>query len=257
MRSFLGFLCFLAVCWRITPSYAESPSLVILAASSLTESLQNVATAWSAQGHPMPSFSFDASSRLAKQIEMGAPADLFFSADSDWMDAVQAKNQIDPATRKNLLGNSLVMVLPATSSLSLGQAADLAHPEFKRVGLAGENVPAGKYARAALQTLQVWPMVQDRVINGDNVRTVLGWVATGEVDAGAVYATDAKVNPGVRVAFTFPPSSYPPIVYPVAIVKSSQQRSDAEQFLNYCASEAGMAVFLAAGFTAAPSSASK
>jgi molybdate transport system substrate-binding protein len=149
------------------------------------------------------------------------------------------------------------MVLPANSTLSLGQASDLAHPEFKRVGLAGENVPAGKYARAALQALQVWPSVQDRVINGDNVRTVLGWVATGEVDAGAVYATDAKVEARVRVAFSFPPSSYPPIVYPAAIVKSSQQRSDAAQFLNYCASEAGMAVFLSAGFTAAPSSASQ
>jgi len=231
---------------------AEEPGVVVLAAASLTESLQAAATLWSARGHPKVTLSFDASSRLARQIEAGAPADAFFSADQEWMDYLAGKGKIDPATRVTLLGNALVAVVPASSTLALREARDLSRPELRHLGLAGENVPAGKYGRAALQRLGVWDGVKDRVQSGDNVRSVLSWVAQGEVDAGLVYATDAKVEPAVRVAFTFPEGSHPPITYPAAVVEGAAHARDAAGFLSFCQSGDGMAVFLAAGFTPAP-----
>lgn len=233
------------------PAVADDPAVVVLAASSLTETLQKLATAWTAQGHPKVALSFDASSRLAKQIEAGAPSDAFFSADSEWMDYLANKGLIDPATRTNLLGNTLVAVLPVASKLSVTNARDLGRPEILHLALAGESVPAGKYARAALTSQGAWEGVKDRVVSGDNVRTVLRWVASGEADAGAVYATDARVEPGVKVAFTFPTGSYPTIVYPAAVTKGATHAKDAADFLSYCRSPEGMAVFLAAGFTAA------
>lgn len=231
---------------------ADPAPVVVLAASSLTEALQKVGAAWTAKGHPAVTFSFDASSKLAKQVEAGAPADAFFSADADWMDYLDQRGLIDPTTRANLLGNSLVAVVPASATMAVATAADLAKPEIKHLALAGENVPAGKYGRAALVSLGAWDAVQARVVSGDNVRTVLGWVATGEADAGVVYVTDAKVETKVKVAFTFPATSHPPIVYPTAVVKGAAHAKDAADFLAYCKSAEGMAVFGAAGFTAAP-----
>lgn len=226
--------------------------IVVLAASSLTETLQAVAGAWTAKGHPAVTFSFDASSRLAKQVEAGVPADAFFSADTDWMDFVDRKGLIDPSTRKNLLGNTLVAVVPRASSIVVTGPADLAKPEIRHLALAGENVPAGKYARAALAALGAWDGVKSRVVSGDNVRSVLGWVATGEAEAGVVYGTDARVASSLKVAFTFPSTAYPAIVYPVAVLKNAPQATHAAAFLAYCASAEGMAVFAAAGFSAAP-----
>jgi len=233
------------------PAAADSP-VVILAASSLTESLQKVAAAWTVKGHPAVQFSFDASSRLAKQVEAGAPVDAFFSADVDWMDHLEGKGLIDKTTRANLVGNTLVAVLPAGSMLTIRGAADLGLPGIQHLALAGESVPAGKYARAALGSLGAWDGVKDRTVTGDNVRTVLAWVATGEADAGVVYGTDAKVEPRVKVAFAFPQSSYPAIVYPMAVVKGASHAKDAAEFLAFCQSEAGIAVFRDAGFSAAP-----
>ena len=230
---------------------ADSP-VVILAATSLTESLQKVATAWTAKGHPSVQFSFDASSRLAKQVEAGAPVDAFFSADADWMDYLDGKGLIDKTTRANLVGNTLVAVLPTGSALPIRGAADLGLPGIQRLALAGESVPAGKYARAALGSLGAWDAVKDRTVTGDNVRTVLAWVARGEADAGVVYGTDAKVEPRVKVAFAFPQSSYPVIVYPMAVVKGASHAKDAAEFLAFCQSAAGMAVFRDAGFSVAP-----
>lgn len=231
----------------ITAAHAADPGLVVLAAASLTESLQKVGAAWTAAGHPGVTFSFDASSRLATQIEAGAPADVYFSADTAWMDELVGKGFVVKSTRVDLLGNTLVLVSPAaggsvTDLSTVGRAAHLA--------LAGESVPAGKYALAALTALGVWDSVEDHVVRGDNVRTVLSWVATGEADAGVVYGTDAKVEPRVKVVYTFPASSHPAIVYPAAVTTSSTHAADASAFLDYCRSAAGMAVFTAAGFSA-------
>jgi len=234
------------------PAWAADPGLTVLAASSLTESLQKVGESWTAAGHSKVTFSFDASSRLAKQVEAGAPADLFFSADQEWMDYVVTRGLVDPATRVDLLGNTLVVVVPAASTLSVTSAADLGRAEVKHLALAGESVPAGKYARAALGALGGWDAVKDRVVSGDNVRTTLAWVAGGEAEAGVVYATDARIEPRVKVVWTVPASAHPPIVYPAAVVKSSEQATEAAAFLAFCRSEAGRAVFTAAGFTPAP-----
>ena len=233
------------------PAVADDPTVLVLAASSLTETLQKVGAAWTAKGHPKVTFSFDASSRLAKQVESGAPVDAFFSADTDWMDYLDGKGLIDKATRADLLGNALVAVVPTGSTLGVTAAADLARPEVKHLALAGESVPAGKYARSALTSLGVFDGVKERIVSGDNVRTVLGWVATGEADAGVVYVTDAKVERRVKVAFTFPPSSYAPVAYPIAVVKDAAHAKDATDFLAYCKSADAMAVFTAAGFTTA------
>lgn len=232
-------------------SRAPTAPVLVLAASSLTESLQTVAAAWTAQGHPAVTFSFDASSRLAKQVEAGAPADAFFSADTQWMDYLDHKGLIDGSTRRNLVGNTLVVAVPSRSSLNVSGPGDLVVPAVKHLALAGESVPAGIYARAALERSGDWEAVQARVVRGDSVRTVLSWVATGEADAGVVYGTDARVEPRVTVAFTFPASSYPQIVYPAAVIHGSAHAKDARDFLDYCQSEAGMKVFIEAGFSAA------
>jgi molybdate transport system substrate-binding protein len=227
--------------------------IVVLAASSLKETLPVVAAAWTAKGHPPVSFRFDASSRLARQIEAGVPADAFVSADTDWMDALERKGLLVPGTRRDLVGNTLVAVVPAGSGLALASPSDLARPEVARLGLAGENVPAGKYGRAALRSFGVGDAVEGRVVNGDTVRTVARWVATEEVSAGIVYATDARVEPRVKVAFPFPAGSHPAIVYPMAVLKDAAHAREAASFLEACSSPEGRAVFLAAGFTAAPS----
>lgn len=234
------------------PAWAAEPGLTVLAASSLTESLQQVGDAWAAAGHPTVTFSFDASSRLAKQLEAGAPADLFFSADQEWMDHAAARGLVDPTTRVDLLGNALVVVVPAASTLSVTAAGDLARPEVTHLALAGESVPAGRYARAALGALGGWDAVKDRVVSGDSVRTTLAWVAGGEAEAGIVYATDARIEPRVKGVWTVPASAHPPIVYPAADVRSSTQAAEAAAFLAFCRSESGMGVFRRAGFGPPP-----
>lgn len=234
------------------PAVAAEGGPVVLAASSLTEALEQAGAAWAATGHPAPRFSFDASSKLAKQVEAGAPADLFLSADREWMDHLDQRGLLEPATRVDLVGNGLAVVLPAASARVVTTPGDLAQPEVRRLGLAGENVPAGRYARASLKALGAWEGVEDRVVSGDNVRTVLGWVAAGEVDAGLVYTTDARVEPGVRVALTLPAGSHPPIVYPAAVVKGAPHAREAAAFLDYCQSAEGRAIFGAAGFRPPP-----
>jgi len=234
------------------PARAADTEITVLAAASLTESLQAVGAKWTAAGHPKVTFSFDASSRLAKQIEAASPTDLFFSADADWMDYLDQRGLIDEPTRVNLLGNALVVVVPVASTATFGSVKHLSRPEVKHLALAAETVPAGKYARAALTSAGAWEGVKDRVVNGENVRTVLGWVAGNEAEVGFVYATDAKIEPKVKVAFIVPATSYPPIVYPAAVVKNAAHAKESAEFLAYCRSTEGMAVFLAAGFTPPP-----
>lgn len=234
----------------VPPSRAQAPAapLTVLGAASLTESLGKVAQAWQAKGNGPVTLSFDSSSRLAKQVEAGVPADAFFSADLEWMDWLERRGLLVESTRVTLLGNSLVAVVPAGATLVPKDARALTSPAVRRLALAGEAVPAGKYARDALAALGAWGSVQDRVVSGDNVRSTLAWVARGEVDAGVVYATDARVEPKVKVAFTFPASSHAPITYPAAVLAGSARKDDAKRFLAYCQSSEALGVFAAAGF---------
>lgn len=226
---------------------------LVLAAASLQESLTEAAHAWAAKGHPKPVLSFAASSALARQILAGAPADLFLSADEPWMDVIAKAGLIRPATRTTLLGNRLVLIVPASRKLRLTPARGF--PIAKALGtgrLALANpvaVPAGRYAKAALTTLGVWGEVAAKVAPAENVRAALALVERGAAPVGIVYATDAKASRAVRVIGTFPASSHPPIRYPLAQLTASRHR-DAAAFRTFLLSKQSRAIFARHGFSA-------
>ncbi|GJE43321.1 molybdate ABC transporter substrate-binding protein [Methylobacterium soli] len=230
---------------------AETPVL-IFAAASLKNAVDEAAAAWSRETGHGAKASYAASNALAKQIEAGAPADLFISADLAWMDAVEKAGSLRPGSRSNLLRNSLVLVAPADSTrrLDLKPGLDLAAAlGGGRLAVGNvEAVPAGKYGKAALQALGAWDGVKDRLAQAENVRAALLLVARGEAPLGIVYATDAASDPSVRVVATFPPDSHPPIVYPVALLKDSQN-PEAGAFLAYLKSPAARPFFEHQGFT--------
>jgi molybdate transport system substrate-binding protein len=211
-----------------------------------------VADAWAKQGHPRPVISYAASSALARQIESGAPADLFLSADEKWMDTVERDGKVAPGTRADLLGNALVLIAPSGSKA----AVDLARPE-SLVGALGADgrlamadptaVPAGLYGKAALDNLGAWTKVQARVASAENVRAALALVESGEAPLGVVYATDAIVSGKVRVVATFPAASHEPIRYPVAVIAGSPS-ADAGGFRAYLATPEAQAIFARYGF---------
>ncbi|MEO8722557.1 MAG: molybdate ABC transporter substrate-binding protein [Sphingobium sp.] len=231
------------------PALAKAP--LVLAASSLQESLTAVADRWTAKGHARPTLSFAASSALARQIEAGAPADLFLSADEDWMNNVAAKGLIRRASRVTLLNNRLVLVAPEAHPISLRIARGF--PLVRALGdgrLAmadPDAVPAGKYAKAALTSLGVWPSVEPRIARAENVRAALQLVARREAPLGIVYATDARATPGVKVAGIFPTNSHPPILYPAALLTASTS-PDAEGFRRFLLSHEAKAIFAHYGF---------
>jgi molybdate transport system substrate-binding protein len=196
--------------------------------------------------------SYAASSALAKQIENGAPADIFISADLDWMDDAQKKKAIKPDTRANLFGNVLVLVEPADSARTIE-----IKPGFPLAALLGDgrlamanpdSVPAGKYGKAALQKLGVWESVENKVASAEDVRAALLFVSRKEAPFGIVYRTDAMADKGVKVADIFPPDTYPPITYPAALTASSRN-SDAAKFLAYLHSDAAKPIFERQGFS--------
>lgn len=239
-----------------TVAAAESrPPLLVFAAASLTSVLQEIGPAFEKESGRAVKFSFAASSALARQIESGAQADVFFGADTDWMDYLQARDLIQPASRVNLLGNRLVLIAPANSTLQLKIAPGFALADA--LGTGGrlstgdpDSVPVGKYARSALTSLGVWNQVADRLVRADNVRSALMFVERGEVALGIVYATDAAIDPGVRVVDTFPASSHLPIVYPIALTRGAD--ADAARLVAFLRGPAARAVFERYGFLAAP-----
>ncbi|HMO30775.1 molybdate ABC transporter substrate-binding protein [Enterovirga sp.] len=246
-----------AVAFALAGLLASAPVLaqggpVVFAAASLKNALDEIGAAWAKEGKPPVKVSLAASNTLAKQIEQGAPADLFFSADLDWMDYLAGKNLIRPETRTNLLANSIVLIAPKDSpvSLTVGQGMDLA----KALGdgrLAMGNVdavPAGKYGKAALEKLGAWAGVKDRIAQAESVRAALLLVSRGEAPLGIVYATDAAADPKVKVVGTFPADSHPPIVYPVAVLKDATS-ADAAAFLDFLRGPAAADAFRRQGFT--------
>ena len=224
------------------------PTLTILAAASLTNVLPALYDAWPSSASVKVSFQFDASPRLARQIEQGLRADAIITADDAWMDYLRDKKQLKDGSRRVIARNALVVVVPAASALKLEKAADLVAPAIKRLALAGETVPAGKYAKAALEQAKTWPAVETRVVRGDSVRSALRLAASGEADAAVVYASDAAAEPKVRTAFAFPSGSHPPIVYPGAVLVTSRSPDAARAFLDYCDSAAASSVWEGAGF---------
>lgn len=236
----------------LSSALAQQAGPLVLAAASLQESLNDAATAWAAQGHDRPVLSFAASSALARQIEAGAPADLFISADEPWMDDVAAKGLIVPGTRLPFLSNRLVLIAPVGSGvrLSIGPRFPLARALGSgRLAMADPDaVPAGRYGKAALEKLGVWPSVAGKVAPAENVRAALALVERREASLGIVYATDARASAKVRVVGVFPVGSHPPIVYPLARLKTSVHK-DAEGFRRFLLSRQGKAIFARYGFS--------
>lgn len=226
--------------------------VIVFAAASLKTALDRIAKDWESKTSNKATLSFAASSALAKQIESGAPADLFISADLKWMDWVAERNLIDPASRKTLLGNTLVLIAPRDSTVSLKIEKGFALADALGDGrlAMGEpsSVPAGIYGKAALTHLRVWDRVSAKVAGAENVRVALAYVSRGETPLGIVYATDAKSDPGVKVVDTFPADSHPPVVYPVAVTASSTN-AEAKAFLAFLSSPEATKVFEDEGFT--------
>ena len=243
-RLFLSSILILA-----TGAAAAPKAPLVLAAASLQESMNAAADAWAARGHPRPVISFAASSALARQAAAGAPADLFVSADEEWMDDLQRRGLLAPGTRANLLGNRLVVIERAGTQR--GRPYDV----FRGLGLTRiavadpDSVPAGRYARAALQTIGRWDAARPNLVRAENVRAALLLVERGAVPVGIVYATDARASRKVQVAAIFPASAHPPIRYPIARLKASAS-PDAEGFRRFLLSREGKAIFARFGFQA-------
>ncbi|MCI4588534.1 molybdate ABC transporter substrate-binding protein [Sphingobium sp. BYY-5] len=226
---------------------------LLLAAASMQEAMNAAADAWAAHGHPRPVLSFAGSSALARQIKAGAPADLFLSADEEWMDDVERAGLVARGTRVNLAGNRLVLIRPASKpvSLRIGRAMPIARALGDgRLAMADpDSVPAGKYGKAALTALGVWPSVESKVARTDNVRAALALVERGAAPLGIVYATDARANKSVAVIGAFPVGSHAPIRYPVARLTASRHK-DTEAFRRFLLSSAGRAILTRYGFSA-------
>ncbi len=230
----------------------KRPTLTVLAAASLADVMPKLAAAWPGAAKAKPTFDFDASSRLAKQVESGLKADVVVTADQEWMDYLAKKSLIREKTRRVVARNSLVAVAPAASKAEAAAPKDLRGAAWKRLALAGETVPAGRYAKAALERLGLWEELSARVVRGQDVRSTLHWAAVGEADAAIVYATDAGVEPRVRVLFTFPEDSHEPIVYPAAVLEASASADAARSFVEFCGSAAAAPIWRAAGFLPGP-----
>jgi molybdate transport system substrate-binding protein len=238
------------------PAHAAEVSkpILVFAASSLTNALDEIGADYTKQTGQPVKFSFAASSVLARQIEAGAKADIFFSADVEWMDYLQARNLINVSTRQDVLGNRLVLIAPVSSNIQLKIAPGFAIAAALGKGRLAtgdpDSVPVGRYAKSALTTLGVWDSVVDRLINADNVRTAMAFVSRGEAPLGIVYETDALIDRKVKVVDTFPSNTHLPIVYPMAVTNVSQ--SSGAQFATYLRGPEAAERFRKHGFTVRP-----
>lgn len=245
----------LAALVLLLASPAQAGEVTVFAAASLKTALDDIATAWEgATGHEV-TLSYAGTPQLAQQIEQGAPADLFIAASTDWMDDLQAKDLIDPASRRDLLGNTLVLVAHGDAQhLTIGPDLDLpARLGDGRLAMAFiDSVPAGIYGREALTSLGLWDAIAPKVAQADNVRAALALVASGEAPFGIVYGSDALASQAagedISTLGTFPPDSHSPITYPAALV-ADRDNPTAAEFLDHLASAGARAVWEGQGFT--------
>ena len=254
MHRLAGLFAALAIlCGSVpSPASAQDKSLTVFAAASMKNALDDIDFAFTAKTGIKIIASYAASSALAKQIEQGAPADIFMSADTDWMDYAIARKAISEPSRVNLLGNSIVLIAPKDSSVdkvSIGQGFDLAKLAGNGKIATGDvsAVPVGKYAKAALEKFGAWQAAEPKFAMAESVRAALTLVARGEATLGIVYATDAKVEPGVKIVGIFPADSHPPIVYPAAATMAA--KPEAASYLAFLRSSAAKAIFEKYGFS--------
>lgn len=228
---------------------AAAAEINVFAAASLTEALQELGAAYEQQTGDKIVLNLAASSALARQIQAGAPADLFFSADEAKMDGLEKRGLLAKGTRRGLLSNTLVIVVPADSNLKIGSPKDLAGSKVRALALAEpQSVPAGIYAKEYLRSQKLWSKVIDKVVPTENVRAALAAVESGNVEAGIVYKTDAQISKRVKIACEIPAAEGPKISYPVAVIAESKRQEAARRFLDYLASPAALDVFRKYGF---------
>lgn len=238
----------------LSPAPAKTPEpveLIISAAASLTESLNEIKTLYAQKAPQVKlTFNYGASGTLQQQIEQGAPADLFLSAGKKQMDALVSKQLIDSATAKNLLLNDLVLVVSADSKLSITKVEDLSKDEFKKLAVGTpESVPAGSYAKETLTYYKLWETLQPKIVLTKDVKQVLSYVETGNTEAGFVYKTDASSSKNAKIILTADPASHASIEYPIGVVKATKQPAAAKDFYNYLQTKEALDVFVKYGFT--------
>jgi molybdate transport system substrate-binding protein len=255
MRTRLFFLALLAALVPLSiQAQAPRQEIVVFGAASLADVLDEIAAAFTRDTGIPAKTSFAASSALARQIESGARADVFFPADLEWMDYLLERRLIQSATRKEVVANRLVLVAPADSRVSVKIRPDVSFSAALAGGRLAtgdpDSVPVGKYAQAALKSLGAWAQVEPRLIRAENVRSALAFVARGEAALGIVYATDARVETKVRIVDTFPQDSHPPIRYPIAATATSGAAG--VRFVDYVASAKARPLFVKYGFAPLP-----
>jgi molybdate transport system substrate-binding protein len=240
----------LGLCSPLTAAYAQT--VTVFAAASLKDALDEIDGINQKRGGLKAVISYASSSALAKQVENGAPADLFISADLDWMDYLAKRNLIKADSRTNLLRNEIVLIAPADSkaSITIGPKFPLAAQlGTGRLAMGDpDHVPAGRYGKAALEALEVWPSVADKIARAENVRAALLFVSRGEAPFGIVYRTDAAADKKVRIVGAFPANSHPPIVYPAAMLAGGRNAAAAEQYFSLLKSSEALGVFRKHGF---------
>ncbi|HKO59170.1 MAG TPA: molybdate ABC transporter substrate-binding protein [Thermoanaerobaculia bacterium] len=233
----------------LSPAVAFAANVRVSAAASITDVLQEIAPAYEKQTGDGIIFNFGSSSMLARQIQEGAPAGLFISADELKMDQLQQRGLIVKKSRRSILSNTLVIIVPSDSRLKIASAADLADPGIRNVAVAEpQSVPAGIYAKQYLRKLRVWDRITYKVIPTDNVRAALAAVESGNAETGIVYKTDAMISRAVRVVYEVPASEGPDISYPAAVLADSKQQAAAQRFLDYLQSPPAREVFRRYGF---------
>jgi molybdate transport system substrate-binding protein len=233
------------------PAIAQDKTITVFAAASMKNALDDIDAAYAAKTGVKVTVSYGPSSNLAKQIEQGAPADVFISADTDWMDYATSKKNINESTRVNLLGNTIVLIAPKDSrvdNVNIGPGFDLAKLAGDGRVATGDvkSVPVGKYAKAALEKLGAWPAAEAKFAMADSVRAALTLVVRNEAPLGIVYSTDAKVEPGVKIVGTFPADSHPAIIYPVAATTTA--KPEASDYLAFLRSTAAKNILEKYGF---------
>ena len=227
----------------------QAATLTVSAAASLTDVMHDIAKDYQRETHDTLIFNFGGSNVLARQILEGAPTDVFLSADELKMDQLSQRGFIDKASRRSILSNTLVIIVPSDSSLTISSAKDLLSESIRNIAVAEpQSVPAGIYAKEYLRKLHVWDHIKDKLVPTDNVRAALAAVESGNVQAGVVYRTDALISHSVRIAFEVPAAEGPKISYPAAVVADSKQKAAARRFLEYLRTEPALARFLQYGF---------
>ena len=240
---------FLTLLFLLVTLSASAANLRVSAASSLTDALHDIARIYEHDGHDTLLFDFGASSLLARQITEGAPSDVFISADELKMDQLQQRGFIIKSSRRSILSNTLVIIVPSDSNLKISGPTDLTDNAISNIAVAEpQSVPAGIYAKEYLRAHRVWDRIKDKIIPTENVRAALAAVESGNVQTGIVYRTDALISHSVRIAFEVPAAEGPKISYPVAIVGESKQKPAAQRFIDFLQSPQAQEVFRKYGF---------